>query len=220
MADLDPLSLVKDGASFLQQSPRYMLKYKDLQKKYMWEVIFLGSVDSKYEMTAFAQTTALPAIQREESKYYYKHSSFHYAGRDKSEKTIRITFFDDTKLTIYRDMHKWYQMCNYGDPIDYMRNIRMRLLKPNALNAVPMIGELFSDSESLVMDFKGAVLEGIDEVQLDYNGSEMVQVTVNIRYSEMVIDKGMSFLEGMLKGTSDLTKTFTNGINNLIGRGL
>lgn len=182
-----------DIANFLTDDPMHHFKYSEVQKKYLWEVSITGGSDSTSKVTAYAQSTAIPQFSRELITYYYRGKTYSYSGRDTSPKTFKIDFFDDTKLTIYQMLYRWFKQADYSIHGEYHRNVEIRLLATDPLAGVPVVGAFTDASASLIIKLNGVQVESLDEVSLDYSGSEAIGVSCNLKYSELQFGEDNSF---------------------------
>lgn len=188
------------------------------QLGYMWEVEFNGifSTDAK-NMKFYALSTAIPTRQIEVHNRWYNGVGYSYSGKESSPETIRITFWDNQDLEVYRYFHRW--MNTMGDtvahrkvnPRNYRRAIKLNLKDTSDL----LINEFFV--------FEGVFPVEIGEVSLSYEESNLMTFDVTLNYEDMLMNGSRGepttdIINSLSNQFGDVLTTVGNTASNIAGK--
>ena len=83
---------------------------KDVQKSWLWEVEINNALTSIFpdeDITLYAQEVQLPEQSVEQIALNHKGIATYFRGRDASDHTLTITFFDSEKMEVYSYFKLW-----------------------------------------------------------------------------------------------------------------
>lgn len=154
------------------------------QKSYSWEVAIQGlSTGAVSELTFYARTVNIPVSSVEQVIIPYKSSRVNFAGRDTSDHTVNITFWDDENQTVYQYFQDWINLIR--NPVTggqtpkniYTANCQLKLQDSTGNNTTALI------------DLTNAWPTEVGEVSLSYDSSEAVEISVTLSYDEKLYSK-------------------------------
>lgn len=153
------------------------------QRSYQWEVSVEGlSTGGLPSLTFYAKTVSIPQTSVETISINHKGLKTNHAGRDASSHTVSLTFWDDEAQTIQKFFLDWLDKLILnpltGGGVSrelYAANmtIRLRNAEDNADTAKITLGHVFPTE--------------ISEINLSYDSSEPVEISVTLSYDEKVL---------------------------------
>lgn len=162
---------------------------KEPQRNYLFEAVILSNVgDGDFEDIRFyVKTIGIPQKSRDPIVLEYMDQKFTFSGKDTAAHTINVTFWDDEALTIYRFFHRW--MNAQSDP-EFNRSATKRYYtKTLSIQLKDRTDFVVTGTVNLSSVFPTE----INEINLNYEGSEIMEVTVTMSFESMEIDYKHSF---------------------------
>lgn len=152
------------------------------QKSYEWEVDILGlSTGALRDMSFYAKTVNIPPSSIEQIVINHKSSRTAHAGRDASDHTVTMTFWDDENLTIYNYFQQWHDtllrnpITGGGSSKDlYTADVLIKLLASD------------DETETARAKLSYAFPTELGEIPLSYDGSEPVEISVTMSFDEKI----------------------------------
>lgn len=155
------------------------------QRAYMWEVLFYDGVEQFTETDAirfYAKSITIPRMTNDVITHAYMGKRLYYSGKDASDHTITITFWDDEELTVYNYLRDWYKLTSEpwtGSAVSkerYVRSIEIRLKDA-------------SDTwDNKKIQLFNVFVSDIADVQLSYDSSELIEITATFVFDERLDD--------------------------------
>jgi len=180
------------------------------QKAYMFEVDFLdhnSHVPSFGEIKYNVKTVNVPPRTKDVAPHNFMNSKINYAGKESSEKTVSITFWDNEGLTVLDFMTRWFGLSAEEHTHDampkreYIKDIRISLKDTNDLLT----------TSSFVL--RNAFPSEIGEIPLSYDDSSVIEIPMTFAYDWMEFDDGFASTEeriaGIKESASGITKLFS-----------
>ena len=150
------------------------LSSRDPQLNFRWRA--KGTKDSFGIDPKYVERVTVPWSNFDSMPIYVQGSNkFYHSVNDHD--SVSIAFYVDTNLTVIDAMQKWikkiYKDGRYGLPIDYKKNFSVELLDNN--------------EETPIAEFKieGAWPSSIDGLELNYNSSERLILTVTLTVDQI-----------------------------------
>lgn len=159
------------------------------QRAYMYEVYFLSGqtefnrniIDffTSNNVKLYAKNIEIPATSNSTDVIHYLGKKFHYSGKDSTDHTLTLTFWDDEALTVYTFFKKWTEMCSMeysgkGVSKTSYKNDMMIKLKDVSDTTITKAVKLTSVYPS-----------ELGRVNLSYDASEAIEISVILTYDDM-----------------------------------
>lgn len=152
------------------------------QKSYLWEVDIVGLSTGTLEDTAFfAKEVSIPPSSVETIVINHKSGRTAYSGRDSSDHSVSITFWDDETHQVYDFFQNWHD--------NLLRNPITGGGVTRDLYTADLIIKLQSTDEETVTQrirLGHAFPTEIGEVSLSYESTDAVEFSVTFSYDEKV----------------------------------
>ncbi len=154
------------------------------QRAFEWEVEVVGlSTGSEEGLTARAQSASIPETSVESFQINHKGRQTYFSGRDASDNTVTISFFDDEAFTAYNYFQQWAD--------NLLSNPVTGGGSPRELStAEVLVKTLGTDSETVtsVTRLKNAFPTSVGEISLDYETNEAVTFEVTIQFDQKIFE--------------------------------
>lgn len=192
----------------------YVSPIEQPQLAYMWEVSFNGIFASQGKNLQFyAQNTALPIMSTEPVTRYYAGKAYSWAGKENAGKILRVTFWDNQSLDVYRFFQDWIRTTNDFEtsrkvnPMNYKRDITLRLKDTS---------DLLINGEFI---FEGCFPTEVSDVGLIYQESQVMTFDVIFKFdgkktsgeASSIIESGINLAGNIV---SNVVSTAIEGIRN------
>jgi len=156
------------------------------QRNWSWEVSIVSlSTGNEEGLTAQAQSVTLPASSAEAFQINYKSKQTYFSGRDSSDNTVTITFYDTEALTVYNFFQGWFD--------NLIVNPVTGGGAPRELSTAEVILKTMATDEETVTSttrLKNAFPTNIGEVSLDYETNEAMTVEITLQYDQKLFSRG------------------------------
>lgn len=183
------MSTIKNLVRIGDSLQRRTLGRIEPQKSYMFEVQFFDQnslVPSFGEIKYNVKSVNVPSFSKEVIVRPFMNTKINYAGKVADEKQITIVFWDDEGMSVLDYIHKWYALSGdleFNDGLDkesYIKTIRVSLK---------------DTTDSLItgnFTFKNAHPINISELNLTYDDSAAIEVSVTFAYDFVGFGDGLS----------------------------
>ena len=165
------------------------------QRNYMFEfAVFETSASGLFpsEMKAFVKSLEIPAQTRDPIIVDFLDTKIIFSGKDSGAHTFTVTFWDEESLTVHAYLHKWYELSGshkYGEganKVDYIKNVDIN----------------YRDMADIVntgtINVRHVFPTEISAINLNYDGSEVVEITVTFSYDYIEFGDFIDSLTGTL----------------------
>jgi len=150
----------------------------DPQFSYMFEISVAGNNFSSNGITAHAKTVSIPQSSVEQMIINHKAGKSHYAGRDASAHIINLTFWDDEGGTVYKFFNDWLETIhNQETAAGVQRGAYLA-------DTIIKLKDASDSVETASIKLTGTFPTEIADVQLSYDSSEAVEVSVTLSFEK------------------------------------
>lgn len=157
----------------------FMSGRDDPQLGFMWDIGFrgLGDATASAFLKFNALSTALPSTTIEPIKRRFAGKEYAVGGRSNSPKSLRVTFWDDSNLTMFKYFNMWMQLVSdetsgtKTDPSIYMREV-----------SVDMLDSTGKESNMKMLYDQAFPIE-MDDVPLSYESSSLFTFDVVFQFN-------------------------------------
>jgi hypothetical protein len=154
----------------------------------MWEATILGDGANPFpDLKFYIKSAVIPQVAKDNIVIDYMDRKLFFAGKDASNHTIQVTFWDDESLKVLRHMDRWMRMMGEkgtGQSLekeDYIRTLRIKLKDTTDV----------IDTATIELT-KVYPLE-ISDASLSYDSSDVLEFSVTFCYDERIISDESKF---------------------------
>lgn len=158
------------------------------QRAYEWEIELIGGAAGAGVslLKERAKSVAIPETSVDTIVINYKSQKAHYSGRNSSPSTVTVVFWEDEKHTVYNYFKKWMEEkltdSSVGGGVTADQYTARMVIRMQAHDSQTTTGEF-----TLTRVFPIS----IGDVQLTYDQSEHMEVSVTFSFDSNLIGKHM-----------------------------
>ena len=153
----------------------------DIQGSWIWEVEIegiAGATDVPEQHTFQAQSVTIPEMSLGVVEIPFKSNRTYFRGRDDTDQSLTINFFDTEDHTVYEFLWNWMNNINaFGEDTgggenkdDYKATIKVRTQGKD------------EETDTGEWVFKGCWLNSIGSIELDYESDEAMTVEATLQF--------------------------------------
>lgn len=153
------------------------------QKTYMWEVVIYSDDNPHGEkLGAYAKSTAIAPRVNDNIKKYVGGMEYSIIGRETSPKLVRVTFWDDVGMSVYKFIHTWYKRTQIDSDrkLDSLSNLRKNL-------DIKLLGNDGYTARN-IFTYTDCIPFELGEIQLNYSESGEITFDAVFAYYEVEVN--------------------------------
>lgn len=193
---------------------RNMIKGVDEpQRNYMWHIVIRDTLEAadkhksdSEDLQFYATSCTIPSSTSEPIEKRYAGIKYYKSGWDSSEKILRVTFWDDKNLKVYRYMNYWYNLTN--DPRTNVA-VSEKKSKKDMQVVLKDTTDLFV---SETIHFLGCSPTEVGDISLTYEESNVVTFDMSFQFQNKYV--GEERFEGLTGGSENGGDSFNINPNS------